>query len=255
MVDQLLQLGYNVGGTVRGEKPWLELYFKKKYGTDQFETMILPVFKKDALGLVLRGVSGIIHLLLYALLQVEINNFQKQASDVSFNPDPYVVIPSAIENVVILLETAARQSSIRRVGLTSSTTAAFTIQPGKKGVVVNNGMLAVLSRRDYMCVRTDTYATLQSWNNESVRARAAWDPDTPSKLKPVLVYSASKTEAERKAWELVRLNKPLCGFNSVLPSMNVSTLVDRHHVGFCALLYLPLPSQFSPWRLTKIPWV
>ncbi|KAJ6189973.1 hypothetical protein N7519_004881 [Penicillium mononematosum] len=31
VVDQLLQLVYNVRGTVRAEKPWLELYSKKNY--------------------------------------------------------------------------------------------------------------------------------------------------------------------------------------------------------------------------------
>ncbi|KAJ5195729.1 hypothetical protein N7449_006208 [Penicillium cf. viridicatum] len=180
VVNQLLQLGYNVRGTIRAEKPWLEQFFAKKYGEGRFETMLLPAFTKDALEPVLRGVSGVINL----------------ASDVSMNPDPHMVIPLAVGNVLNLLETAAKQPSIRRVVLTSSTTAAFTLQPGKKGVVVGN----------------------ETWNDESVRA--AWDPDTPSEFKPFLVYTASKTEAERKAWEWVRLNEPSYGFNSVLPFMN-----------------------------------
>lgn len=179
VVNQLLQLGYNVRGTIRAEKPWLEQFFAKKYGEGRFETMLLPAFTKDALEPVLRGVSGVIHLVLH----------------------PHMVIPLAVGNVLNLLETAAKQPSIRRIVLTSSTTAAFTLQPGKKGVVVGN----------------------ETWNDESVRA--AWDPDTPSELKPFLVYTASKTEAERKAWEWVRLNEPSYGFNSVLPFMNFGTIL------------------------------
>lgn len=152
------------------------------------------------------------------------------------NPDPHMVIPLAVGNVLNLLETAAKKPSIRRVVLTSSTTAAFTLQPGRKGVVVGNGMFASLE--DIInCVCVDTYATSETWNDESVRA--AWDPDTPSELKPFLVYTASKTEAERKAWEWVRLNEPSYGFNSVLPFMNVSTLIEGPCMRFLVLLYLP----------------
>ncbi|OQE17696.1 hypothetical protein PENFLA_c023G04025 [Penicillium flavigenum] len=122
------------------------------------------------------------------------------ASDVSFNPDPYVVIPSAIENVLIC--SRQRQGNHQ----------------------------------------------FEGWNNESVRARAAWDPDTPSELKPVLVYSASKTEAERKAWEWVRLNKPSCGFNSVLPSMNrllewFGNVVDTARLHIIATLDIEVESE------------
>lgn len=65
VVNQLLQLGYNVRGTIRAEKPWLEQFFAKKYGEGRFETMLLPAFTKDALEPVLRGVSGVVHLVLH----------------------------------------------------------------------------------------------------------------------------------------------------------------------------------------------
>lgn len=145
VVNQLLQLGYNVRGTIRAEKPWLEQFFAKKYGEGRFQTMLLPAFTKDALEPVLQGVSAVIHLVCptYACFHhSESTDSQKQASDVSMNPNPHTVIPLAVGNVLNLLETAANHPSIRRFVLTSSTTAAFTLQPGKKGIVVDNGKFA-----------------------------------------------------------------------------------------------------------------
>ena len=63
VVDVLLEEGYNVRGTVRAEKPWLNKLFEGKYGPGRFETSVVPVLEKDhAFDEVVRGVSGIIHL-------------------------------------------------------------------------------------------------------------------------------------------------------------------------------------------------
>lgn len=62
IVDQLLHLGYNVRGTVRNEKPWLNKLFEDKYGQNRFETCVVPslddagAFVKAA-----KGASGFIH--------------------------------------------------------------------------------------------------------------------------------------------------------------------------------------------------
>jgi nucleoside-diphosphate-sugar epimerase len=62
IVDTLLDQGYNVRGTVRSEKPWLNKYFDGKYGKGRFETRILAVLEKEgALDEVVKGVAGIIH--------------------------------------------------------------------------------------------------------------------------------------------------------------------------------------------------
>ena len=39
IVDVLLDLGYNVRGTVRSEKPWLGKLFTEKYGPGRFESV------------------------------------------------------------------------------------------------------------------------------------------------------------------------------------------------------------------------
>lgn len=62
VVDQLLQLDYNVRGTVRDEKPWLNKVFDDKYGKGRFETVVVPTIEKEgAFDDVLDGVSGFIH--------------------------------------------------------------------------------------------------------------------------------------------------------------------------------------------------
>ena len=62
VIDVLLDQGYNVRGTVRNEKAWLNKYFENKYGTGRFETHILTTMEKEsAFDEAVKGVSGIIH--------------------------------------------------------------------------------------------------------------------------------------------------------------------------------------------------
>lgn len=91
---------------------------------------------------------------------------------------------------------------------------------------------------------------LDTWNNESVRA--AWDPDTPGELKPFLVYTASKTEAEGKAWEWVRLNEPSFAFNSVLPFMNVSILSETPYMRYLLSLYMSCSAYLGRGNSQKV---
>ena len=64
------------------------------------------------------------------------------------------------------------------------------------------------------------FISLDSWNDVAVAG--AWDPNTPEHEKPILVYSASKTEAEREAWKWLKNHEHKFVFNSVLPNYNVS---------------------------------
>ena len=41
VVDVLLEEGFNVRGTVRTQKAWLNKYFDEKYGKGSFETVIV----------------------------------------------------------------------------------------------------------------------------------------------------------------------------------------------------------------------
>jgi nucleoside-diphosphate-sugar epimerase len=62
IVDLLLELGFQVRGTVRADKPWLNGFFEKKYGKNRFETVVVPGAEKEgAFDDVLDDVTGIIH--------------------------------------------------------------------------------------------------------------------------------------------------------------------------------------------------
>jgi nucleoside-diphosphate-sugar epimerase len=62
MVDQLLNLGYLVRGTVRDSKPWLNKLFDGKYGKGKFETFIFPDLTSEfECEKAVVGIFGIIH--------------------------------------------------------------------------------------------------------------------------------------------------------------------------------------------------
>lgn len=62
IVDQLLELGYNVRGTVRAEKPWLNEMFEEKYGKGRFETAVVPTMNvPEAFDEAVKGAAGFIH--------------------------------------------------------------------------------------------------------------------------------------------------------------------------------------------------
>jgi hypothetical protein len=67
---------------------------------------------------------------------------------------------------------------------------------------------------------------------------------------PAFVYAASKTEAERQAWQWVAENKPSFVFNTVLPNVNVRPypMLNLFHVSnICA------PCQFGKILMPEIP--
>jgi uncharacterized protein YbjT (DUF2867 family) len=68
IIDLLLELGYNVRGTVRGEKPWLDRLFEDKYGKGRFETLVTPSLEEPgAFDRTLVDVAGVVHVVSYHL--------------------------------------------------------------------------------------------------------------------------------------------------------------------------------------------
>lgn len=62
VADLLLEEGYNVRGTVRSEKPWLNKLFDDKYGKGRFETVLVPVLEAaGAFDQAVKGVAGVVH--------------------------------------------------------------------------------------------------------------------------------------------------------------------------------------------------
>ncbi|PYI07686.1 NAD(P)-binding protein [Aspergillus sclerotiicarbonarius CBS 121057] len=195
VIDAFLAKGYKVRGTVRSEKPWMNEYFQATYGPGTFETVIVPRLEDEgALDGVVQDVAGIAHV----------------ASDLSYRSDPNSVIPGVVAQTMNVLSTAERVSSIKRVVLCSSVTAAFPAIDDAVGL-------------------EDKTVDENSWNDAAVTA--AWDSNTPADLKPSVVYTAAKVEAERSAWKWYEEHKPHFVLNTVLPNMNFGKIIFPEHQG------------------------
>ncbi|THC91937.1 hypothetical protein EYZ11_008592 [Aspergillus tanneri] len=110
VINLLLFSGYKVRGTIREPKPWLDDFFNAKHGQDKYESVVIPKLEDDgALNNCMEGICGVLHV----------------ASDMSYNPDPNVVIPNVVAATLNVLAAAARAPSVKRVVLTSSVLAAL----------------------------------------------------------------------------------------------------------------------------------
>ncbi|KAH8428361.1 uncharacterized protein LDX57_006062 [Aspergillus melleus] len=188
VIQHLVEAGYKVRGTVRTPKPWLDEMFKENFGEDSFESVVLPNFDDvDSLFCAMADVSGVAHV----------------ASDVSFGTNLKDVIPWVVRAVQNFLEAASRQPSVQRVVMTSSGVTARAPKPNK----------------DYVTVYEDT------WNDEAIKA--ALDPTTPERAKGLLGYCASKTEAEKAAWQWIKENNPRFTFNAILPCYTIGRVLHE----------------------------
>ncbi|RAK96752.1 NAD(P)-binding protein [Aspergillus ibericus CBS 121593] len=195
VINAFLAKGYKVRGTVRSEKPWLDEYFQTQYGPDKFETVIVPnLADEGALDGVVQDVAGIVHV----------------ASDMSYRPDPNIVISGVVAQTMNVLSIAERTSSIKRVVLCSSVTAAFPAIDDAVGL-------------------EDKTVDQNTWNDAAVAA--AWDPNTPAEQKPGIVYTAAKVGAERGAWKWYEEHKPHFVLNTVLPNIDFGKILLPEHQG------------------------
>ena len=118
VVDQLLQYGYNVRGTVRNaaKNSWLNDYFGAKYGPGRFSLAQVPdMFHDGAFDEVVKVAAGIAHV----------------ATPVMQFHDPNIAVPIVVNGTVHALASTAAEPSVQRVIITSSSTAAASPQPNK----------------------------------------------------------------------------------------------------------------------------
>lgn len=66
---------------------------------------------------------------------------------------------------------------------------------------------------------TDERPFLGTWNEDAVKT--AFDPSTKPADKAYIVYAASKTLGEQRAWKWIEEHSPQFIFNGVLPNFNV----------------------------------
>lgn len=122
--------------------------------------------------------------------------------------DPNEGVPVVVNGTLNALQAAAKVPSMKRVVLTSSSTAAASPNPNVEFVIDEN-----------------------TWNETAVKA--AWAPPPYEGLQRRLdVYSASKTQGEQAAWKFVEENRPQFVLNTVLPNANMGKILLPEHQGF-----------------------
>jgi nucleoside-diphosphate-sugar epimerase len=106
---------------------------------------------------------------------------------------PEEIIPTAVTGALNALKAAAKESSVKRVVITSSSLAATMPKPNVEFSISE-----------------------ESFNDEAVQK--AWnfpEGEDPS-LRGIYLYGASKTQAEKESWRWVRENRPKFVFNTVV---------------------------------------
>jgi nucleoside-diphosphate-sugar epimerase len=118
------------------------------------------------------------------------------ATNYSMDPDPHKVVPGALAGVYNALSAAAKEQSVKRFVLTSSSAAALIPRPGE--------------------VRT---VTTETWNEDVIKDAYRDPPYEPERAYPV--YAASKALAEKEAWNFVEQGKASFVLNTgkVLPQL------------------------------------
>ncbi|KAK7190943.1 hypothetical protein DPSP01_009152 [Paraphaeosphaeria sporulosa] len=182
VADHLLRAGFRVRGAVRSEQEATMMHeiYKGRHpkAIDLFQTVVITDMKlPGAFTGHLAGCEGIAHV----------------ASDLSFSPDPNVVITGCVNGVISLLNEAKSTPSIKRFVYTSSSNAATRPLVGESRHVDSS-----------------------SWNDDILEE--AWAPPPFETSRSYAVYAASKVACERAAWTFVSDQKPQFTFNTVLPN-------------------------------------
>ncbi|EMC93230.1 hypothetical protein BAUCODRAFT_76019 [Baudoinia panamericana UAMH 10762] len=195
VVDQLLEHGYRVRGTVRSAEHAVSTSgcFSRKYGPGRFTTAVIPdMVPKDAFHIAVRGCAGVIHV----------------ASVMNFSPDPNEVIAPSIAGALNALEAAAKESGVKRFVYCSASAAAVAQGSGYREDV-----------------------TSDSWNMASFRT--AWEPPPYEIDRAWAVFASSKMQTEQAVWRWYNQREWRVNFalNTVLPSMLWGKVLDMQAQG------------------------
>ena len=177
VVEECLRAGLKVRATARSEEKAKKVrdVFSKTYGADSIETVIVEDFIKDnAFDEAVKGVHGVAHI----------------ASVLSFSDKWDDVVEPSVKGTLVALEAAAKESSVTRVVITSSSCAL--------------GMPSLDSPQTW---------DEKTWNDACVKS-AKSEPNGWN------VYAASKVMAERAGWDFVKNKKPQFALTTVNPNAN-----------------------------------
>lgn len=190
VVKEALEAGYKVRGTARTDEKAANT--RKIFNNHpDYSTAIVADFQHEGVfDVAMKGVNAVIHV----------------ASDTSFGTDPSQVVKPTVDGVLSILQSAAKESSVTRFVLTSSSTAALLPHPNKELTVS----------------KTD-------WNQEALDIAYAPPPFNADRAFPV--YAASKVEGEKALWKFMKEQNPGFVANSVLPNMNIGKILPGGSAG------------------------
>jgi nucleoside-diphosphate-sugar epimerase len=127
------------------------------------------------------------------------------ATVTSFDPNPHNVVPQTVAGVVSLLKAALKQPEVKEFVFTSSIVAAALPAPG----VV-------------------THVDENSWNEAALEL--AWAPPPYTADRGMIVYMASKVEAEKALWEFGKRERPHFNLNIVSPAAILGEPLHATHI-------------------------
>ncbi|CAE6440800.1 unnamed protein product [Rhizoctonia solani] len=186
----LLEAGYNVKGTVRSASKGDYLVDLFKSYAPKFKYVIVEdIGKEGAFDEAVKGVHGIAH----------------TASPFHFaSEDPKDIIDPAVNGTIGILESVNKYGSdVKRVVVTSSAAS------------VTDGM--------YHLKIPGTIYTESDWNTGSIKEIEEKGKDASGSEK----YCASKTLAEKAAWEFVEKTKPKWDLATCCPSMVFGPIIHQ----------------------------
>lgn len=188
-------VGYRVRGSVRDvqKAAWLAELFEQKYGSGRFELfpvkdMVLDgAFDEAVRGKqldfcdekhidMITGVSGVAHV----------------AAVMTMDPDVETVMNTTVTGTLNALKSAAKEPSIKRVVLTSSSVAV----------------------RDMGSHVPERPVTVNEYNDGALELVRNMPASWTDRQKGHVVYTASKVLSEKKAWEWMKEHKPHFGLNT-----------------------------------------
>ncbi|EKG13549.1 NAD-dependent epimerase/dehydratase [Macrophomina phaseolina MS6] len=148
------------------------------------------------------GVSGIAHV----------------ASVRSTNVTPEELIRITVAGTLSCLKSAAKEPSVRRFVLTSSSAAVRSLQ-------------------DY---RGSDVVSAEEYDEKTVALSKAIPDSLPPMQKSLIAYFASKVRSEQVFWEWLGENRPHFVANSVLPPTIYGSPLDVANQGFPSTAKIPL---------------
>jgi nucleoside-diphosphate-sugar epimerase len=182
VADHLLRAGYCVRGAVQTEqdREMIQDMYRGRHrdATELLETVVVADMKvPGAFKGLLADCDGVAHV----------------ASDLSFSPDPNVVITGCVNGINAILKEAQSTPSVKRFVYTSSSNAATRPLVGEPKHVDST-----------------------SWNDDILGE--AWAAPPYKDSRAYAVYAASKVACERAAWNFMQEERPHFAFNTVLPN-------------------------------------